>query len=77
MTLVVEDIYSSPNGDRWRLIRDEATARSYVRHEANPASGGHVTDTDVEVFLEQGGAGPEHVVLRQFLAEREGTSDQG
>jgi hypothetical protein len=38
--------YGSSNGGRWTLIRDNSSRRLFVRHEANPSSGGRVTDTD-------------------------------
>jgi hypothetical protein len=63
----IEDIYRSSNGDRWRLIRDTAPGRVFVRHEANQASGGSVTDMDVDDFLSVGGSGPEHTALRRLL----------
>lgn len=67
MTILVEDIYRSSNGDRWRLIRDTGLGRSFVRHEANASSGGQVTDTRVEDFLSINGSGPEHIALRRML----------
>jgi hypothetical protein len=39
MTPASMDIYSSSNGDRWRLISHSATGRRLIRHEPNPASG--------------------------------------
>jgi len=39
----------------------------FVRHEANQSSGGHVTDTDLEDFLDIGGFGPEFSALRSLL----------
>ena len=45
------DLYLSPNGDRWLLLRDPSDGRSFVRHVANPASGGHVTDVALAAFL--------------------------
>jgi hypothetical protein len=44
---IVEDLYSSPNGDRWRLMRDAPTGRMFVRHQPNLASGGRTSDTPV------------------------------
>jgi len=67
MALSFHDIYTSPNGDRWRLLRDEAADRFLVRHDANPSSGGHVTELDADDFLRRGGGGPEHVAARQLL----------
>jgi hypothetical protein len=65
-----EEIYRSANGDRWRLIRDDASGRVFVRHEANLSSGGHVTDTDVDDFLAVAGPGPEYAALRRLLDGR-------
>ena len=48
MAITTDDFYRSSNGDRWQLIRDTATGRSFVRHEPNLLSGGRTTDTDVE-----------------------------
>lgn len=62
------DIYSSSNGDRWRLISHSATGRRLIRHEPNPASGGQVTETTVENFLAVNDAGPEYDALRRMLS---------
>lgn len=72
MNLSSTDIYKSQNGDTWRLIRDAAADRVLVRHEGNPASGGHVTDLDVEEFLSRGGSGPEYAATRKLLAMQSG-----
>ena len=64
---MTEEIYSSPNGDCWWLVRDTASGRTFVRHEANQSSGGHVTETGVAEFLKQGGSGPEYAALRRLL----------
>lgn len=72
MTLTTEAIYLSPNRDRLRLVHDPASGRSLVRHEANPASGRHVTDVEAQGLLRRNGHGPEHAALRHLLAEREG-----
>ncbi len=50
-------LHSSPNGDRWYLIRD-ASGEVFVRHEANLASGGHVAHIEIGTFLSSG-RGPE------------------
>jgi hypothetical protein len=63
-----QHIYRSANGDRWWLMTDTALGRKFIRHEANPSSGGHLTDTDIEDFLAVGGSGPEFAALRDLLA---------
>ena len=68
MTLSPVDIYRSQNGDIWQLIRDTVTGRVLVRHQANPPSGGHVTEVEVEEFLSRGGSGPEYAATRKLLA---------
>ncbi len=66
-----QPIYSSQNGDRWWLIREEPSGRSIVRHEANQSSGGHRTDMEVEEFLSQAGPGPEYAALRRIIEAQE------
>ena len=73
MALSAEDFYRSSNGDRWQLIRDTASRRSFVRHEPNLSSGGRVTDTDVEEFLNRTGSSPENLALRALLDKHGGT----
>jgi hypothetical protein len=67
MTITAEDFYRSSNGDRWQLIRDSASGRSFVRHEPNLSSGGRTTDTDVDEFLNRTGTSPENLALRALL----------
>ena len=38
-----------------------------MRHEANPASGGTVTDSEIAEFLRQGGLGPEKQELLRLI----------
>ena len=66
MPIATKDLYLSPNGDRWLLVRDD-TGRAFVRHEANPASGGTVTNSDVLEFLSRGGLGPEKQELLRLI----------
>ena len=58
-------LYESPNGDRWYLIRD-ASGAVVVRHEANLASGSHITHAEVGAFLSSG-HGPEQQALLQLV----------
>jgi hypothetical protein len=62
----VRKLYSSPNGDRWYLIRDPSGA-VFVRHEANLASGGHIEHVDIGTFLSDG-QGPEQQELLRLIA---------
>jgi hypothetical protein len=62
-------IYASSNGDRWLLLRDPSDGRSFVRHEANAASGGHVTDIALAAFLAADRGGPEHQALWALIGE--------
>ncbi len=58
-------LYSSPNGDRWYLIRD-VSGQVFIRHEANIASGGHVAHIEIGTFLSSG-QGPEHQELLRLI----------
>ena len=67
LALSVQDFYRSSNGDRWQLVHDPASGRSFVRHEPNLSSGGQITETDVEEFLNRTGTSPENLALRALL----------
>jgi hypothetical protein len=69
MSLSTQHIYRSANGDRWLLMTDTASGRKFVRHEANQSSGGRVTDTDVEDFLDVSCSGPEFSTLRDLIGQ--------
>jgi hypothetical protein len=53
--------------DRWRLVRDTETWHRTVRHEPNLYSGGNVTETAVEEWLDRTGASPANAALRSLL----------
>lgn len=57
------ELYASPNGDVWHLVREARTGRVFVRHRANARSGGQTTDTEIEEFLRRGGEPPEKQAL--------------
>jgi hypothetical protein len=65
---VFEPVYRSSNGDTWLLGRDAASGTAIVRHEPNPASGGAISEVDLDAFLKRAGTGPEFVALRAMLA---------
>jgi hypothetical protein len=62
----MRQLYRSPNGDTWFLVRDPATAAAFVRHEANVPSGGQVTDIEIGAFL-YGPRSPEHEALLRLI----------
>ena len=67
MTFEPSLFYSSSNGDRWLLVRDQASGRSLVRHEPNRASGGSAADIEIDDFFLRDGQGPQHIALRVLL----------
>lgn len=67
MPVQTRQLYRSANGDRWLLAREADGDRVFVRHEANPSSGGHVTDSAIGDFLSQGGHGPEKQELLRLI----------
>jgi hypothetical protein len=69
VTTETHEFCRSANGDRWLLIRDSETGQSLVRHEPALASGGRVTETPVDVFLDRTGVSPENLALRKLLDE--------
>ena len=67
MSLATRDLYRSPNGDRWSLVREPGSGRVLVRHEPNRSSGGLPSDIEVGDFLVRGGLGPEKQELLRVL----------
>jgi hypothetical protein len=63
MPVQTREIYSSPNGDRWLLAHATERGRVFVRHEANPASGGRASDIEIATFL----SGPLHAEQQALL----------
>jgi hypothetical protein len=59
--------YTSPNGDRWVLIRNENAP--LVEHRPNAGSGGRISRVSVSDFLAPGNNGPEHQMLRNMQHE--------
>ena len=76
MAITTEDFYRSSNGDRWQLVRDTDSGKSFVRHEPNLSSGGRITDTEVDEFLKRTGSSPQNLALRALL-DREARTDGG
>jgi hypothetical protein len=67
-TSIVSDLYASPNGDRWDLVR-KGDGELRVLHQPNRTSGGVVSEIAVDVFLSRGSQGPEYQALSTALAE--------
>lgn len=67
MSFEAISLYRSPNGDHWSLMRDRNSHRRFVRHQANPSSGGHITDLSLSDFMSMGGSGPEFAALHRRL----------
>ena len=67
MRINTRELYCSANGDKWFLRHDVETDRVYVKHVANPASGGHQTDYDVAAFM-NGPSAPERAALLRLIA---------
>ena len=62
-------IYRSENGDHWVLVHESGADKPFVRHTANPSSGGQITDITVDEFLSRDRGAPEYVALRRMLSE--------
>lgn len=67
MTADTRELYRSPNGDCWLVARDPAVERVFVRHQANAASGGQVSDIEITDFLGRGAQNPEHQALLRLI----------
>jgi hypothetical protein len=61
-----KELYRSPNGDRWLLIRETLSDRVLVRHEPNRPSGGKASVVGVGDFLSRG-HGPEQQALLRLI----------
>ncbi|HEY2210799.1 MAG TPA: hypothetical protein VGH62_04090 [Bradyrhizobium sp.] len=67
MVVELRELYSSPNGDRWYLVRDSDSGQIFIRHEPNLPSGGKAADLEVSAFLARSGQGPEHRELVRLI----------
>jgi hypothetical protein len=61
--------YTSPNGDRWLLIRTGNVVM--VEHRPNSGSGGRASQVSVRDFLAAANMGPEHQMLRSMQVEQQ------
>ena len=67
MGLETKQLYSSPNGDRWYLVRDTDSGHVFVRHVPNLASGGEPEHIEIGAFLRASSRGPEHQELLRLI----------
>ncbi len=68
MTLQRRELYrSGPNGDRWSLVRENASERVVIEHQPNASSGGQTTHIEIGDFLTHGSHGPEHQALLRLI----------
>ena len=78
MPISIETFYSISNGDRWLLVRNDATGDYLVRHEPNLASGGQASDVTVPGFLSRSGTSPQAGALQTLLAKQgQGAAETG
>lgn len=73
------ELYRSANGDRWSLVHEYDSGRTFVRHEPNLPSGGRPADIPIGDFLVRNDKGPEHTELLRLigtLVERKPDSDR-
>jgi hypothetical protein len=67
LMLDTRELYLSPNGDKWLLVREVSSGRVFIRHEPNKPSGGRAADIEIGEFLIEGRRGPEHVELLRLI----------
>jgi hypothetical protein len=68
MTVQKRELYrSAPDGDCWFLVRETASARVFVEHAPNLASGGRVSRIEIGDFLAGGRHGPEQQALLRLI----------
>jgi hypothetical protein len=66
MSFGTRELYRSPNGDRWDLVRETDSERVFIKHQPNPASGGRTSHVEIADFLKNG-HGPEHQALLRLI----------
>jgi len=66
MPVESRELYGSPNGDRWHLVREPRSGRVFIKHEPNAASGGDISLIEVGEFLAEN-HGPQHGELLRLI----------
>jgi hypothetical protein len=62
----MRQIYKSPNGDAWLLVRDEHDQVA-VEHRPNAASGGKISRQSLREFLSRDASGPQQQELLRLI----------
>lgn len=70
----MRELYRSPQGDRWALVRDPANGAAFVLHEPNASSGGRASRIEIGAFLRTDANGPEHQALLRLIGSFVGGS---
>jgi hypothetical protein len=63
------ELYRSPNGDCWYLVRDPISGHGFVVHEPNLPSGGRPSRIEITDFLRTNANGPEHQALLRIIGK--------
>jgi hypothetical protein len=63
----MQELYASPNGDRWYLAYSPESQRAFVRHVPNEASGGAPSNIELAAFLSRNGNPPEKQALMRLI----------
>ena len=71
------ELYASSNGDKWFLRHDAESGRIYVKHVANPASGGHQTDYQIHAFRNRAPTPERDALLKLIASLAEDESEPG
>jgi hypothetical protein len=67
MAFGTRELYRSPNGDRWCLVRETDSGSVFVIHQPNAPSGGRASQIDISEFLARN-HGPEQQALLRLIA---------
>ena len=66
MTSGARELYRSPNGDRWHLVRETDSGRVLIKHQPNTVSGRRTSYLEIAEFLTDR-HGPEHQAFLRLI----------
>jgi hypothetical protein len=67
LRLETKQLYASPNGDRWYLVRYVDSGRVVIKHVPNVPSGGQESTIELAEFLGRPGNPPEQQALVRLI----------